>query len=110
MLRPSKVCKIFRPNWLVFDIVSVYSPPSRRGSLDFIRVTSSSFLLSSFLLSSSSSPFFLPTALDLSGHCRTSTASSGSQCNRKLQIAVGTAGPNRELQISVEVRQCGARG
>ena len=39
--------------------------------------------------------------LDLSGHCRTSSASSGSQWarphrNRELQIALGTAGPQTQ--------------
>ena len=79
------------------------SPPARWGSLDFIRVAC--------LLSSSSS--CQPRALDLSGYCRTSTASARSQwalpdlntsssrsqwalldLNRELQISVGTAGPN----------------
>ena len=81
--------------------------PARRGSLGFIKITtsSSSFLLSSFLLLLS---FFLlldlscglqipvgtaglqPRAPDLSGHYRTSTASSRSQwalpdLNRELK-------------------------
>ena len=43
-----------------------------------------------------------PRAPDLSGHCRTSTASSRSQwalpdLNRDVQIAVGTAGPQPRL-------------
>ena len=67
------------------------SPPARWGSLDFIRVTSSSFL-------PSTSPSGLqPRAPDLSGHCRTSTASSASQwalpdLNYESRISVGTAG------------------
>ena len=46
-----------------------------------------------------------PRAPDFSGHCRTSTATSRSQwalpdLNRDFQIAVGTAGPQREEKMS----------
>ena len=79
------------------------SPPARWGLLDFIRAV---LLLLLRLLLAVQIPVGTagppPRAPDPSGHCRTSTASSRSQCalpdlNRDFQVAVGTAGPQPQL-------------
>ena len=82
--------------------LGIYSPPARWGLLDFISVILLLRLLTRRLLLAVQIPVGTagppPRAPDLSGHCRTSTASSRSQwalpdLNRELQIAVGTTGP-----------------
>ena len=85
------------------------SPPARWGLLDFIRAVLLLRLLTRCLLLAVQIPVGTagppPRAPDPSVHCRTSTASCRSQwalpdLNRDFQVAVGTAGPQREEKMS----------
>ena len=78
---------IFFPFWY---LVLFFSSPARWGPLDFIRVAS--FSSSS---SSGSCEF-----RDLSGHCRTSTASSEVSGHCRPPDPVGTAGPQLRADLS----------
>ena len=89
--------------------LACFSPPARWRLLDFIRAVLLLLLRLRILLrhlllavqisvGTAGPPLRAP---DPSGHCRTSTASCRSQwalpdLNRDFQIAVGTAGPQRE--------------
>ena len=89
---------IFFPFWY---LVLFFSSPARWGPLDFIRVAS--FSSSS---SSGSCEF-----RDLSGHCRTSTASSEVSGHCRPPDPVGTAGPQLRADLSGHCRKinCGCQ-
>ena len=80
-------------------VKTIFSPPARWGLLDFNRALLLLLLRLLCLLRLLTRRLLLAVP-DPSGHSRTSTARSRSQwalpdLNRELQIAVGTAGPQR---------------
>ena len=96
------------------NVFMIFSPPARRGLLDFIRAVLLLLLRLLCLLRLLARRLLLavqipvgtagppPRAPDPSGHCRISTASCRSQwalpdLNRDFQVAVGTAGPQPRL-------------
>ena len=89
-------------SFFLFGILYCFFPsPARWGPLDFIRVAS--FSSSS---SSGSCEF-----RDLSGHCRTSTASSEVSGHCRPPDPVGTAGPQLRADLSGHCRKinCGCQ-